>query len=66
MSWNIRGLGQDPKVIAIRNAISKHKTTICSIQESKRELVDDALIRIYGAVIDATKSMYHQLMYPEE
>ncbi|XP_026439283.1 uncharacterized protein LOC113337968 [Papaver somniferum] len=45
LSWNIRGLGQCNKIVAIRNAILKNNPTICTIQESKREIVDDSLIQ---------------------
>lgn len=50
LSWNIRGLGEDPKIVAVRNAILKNNPTICTIQETKKELVDDSLIRsIWGS-----------------
>lgn len=45
MSWNIRGLGHDEKIVAIRNAIKQNNVTICSILESKKEIVTDSLIR---------------------
>ncbi|XP_026459532.1 uncharacterized protein LOC113360212 [Papaver somniferum] len=45
LSWNIRGLGKDNKLVAIRNAIRKNNPNIVRIQETKREIVDDALIR---------------------
>ncbi|XP_026419995.1 uncharacterized protein LOC113315972 [Papaver somniferum] len=45
LSWNIRGLGQYPKIIAIKAAIAKYNPTICTIQETKTEVVDDSLIR---------------------
>lgn len=32
-SWNIRGLGQDPKLISIRNSVKKNNPTIVTIQE---------------------------------
>lgn len=51
MCWNIRGLGQDNKAAAIRNAIWKNKITLCSILEWKKEKVDDTLIRsLWGNV----------------
>ncbi|XP_026402743.1 uncharacterized protein LOC113298262 isoform X2 [Papaver somniferum] len=45
LSWNIRGLGQDPKVVAVRNVILKNNPAIVTIQESKWEVIDDKLIR---------------------
>ncbi|XP_026384378.1 uncharacterized protein LOC113279961 [Papaver somniferum] len=45
LSWNLRGLGQDEKIIAVRNEIRRNNVTICSIQKSKKEIVDDSLIR---------------------
>lgn len=45
MSWNIRGLVHDSKLNAIRNAILKNNPTICTNQESKKEKVNENLIR---------------------
>lgn len=45
LSWNIRGLEQEEKIIAIRNSIRRNNATIYAIQETKKELVDEALIR---------------------
>ncbi|XP_026433830.1 uncharacterized protein LOC113331327 [Papaver somniferum] len=51
MCWNIRGLKQENKITAIRNAIWKNNITLCSILESKKENVDDNLIRaLWGNV----------------
>lgn len=45
MDHQIRGLGHDNKVAAIRNVIRRNNITLCVIQETKREIVDDSLIR---------------------
>lgn len=45
LSWNIRGLGDDLKITTIRNAIRRNHASIVTIQETKKELIDDTLVR---------------------
>lgn len=54
LSWNIRGLGQDPKIIAIISSIRKNNPSIVTIQESKLEVVDELLFGLSGGAMDVT------------
>lgn len=45
ISWNIRGLGDELKITAVRNAIRRNNASIVSIQETKKENIENAIIR---------------------
>lgn len=45
ISWNVGGLGEDVKITAIRNAVRRNNPSTVTIQETKKELVYDSLIR---------------------
>ncbi|KAL4386427.1 hypothetical protein GQ457_09G031250 [Hibiscus cannabinus] len=45
MSWNIRGIGSELKVSELRRVIRVHKVDLVFIQEPKKEVVKEDLIR---------------------
>ena len=47
LSWNIRGINSDAKLLAIRNAIDTSGCSVLCIQETKRESFDLAFIKTF-------------------
>lgn len=47
LSWNIRGLNSDKKILALRNAIDSSGCAIICIQETKRESFDLAFVKTF-------------------
>ena len=47
LSWNIRGINSDAKLLALRNAIDTSGCSVLCIQETKRESFDLAFIKTF-------------------
>ena len=47
LSWNIRGINSDKKLLALRNAIDSSGCSVICIQETKREAFDLAFLKTF-------------------
>ena len=47
LSWNVRGINSDSKLLALRNAIDSSGCSVLCIQETKHESFDLAFIKTF-------------------